>query len=130
MLYKCIMSSLSEVGKNKIDVWRDQFFEAGQPSGVLLLKIVLRESHIDSNATASSIRTQMSKLYTYIEEVGDDIVKFNTHVQMLIQGLAARGETSTDLLIYLFAAYKAVKDKEFVKYIKEKESRYEEGEPL
>jgi hypothetical protein len=60
-------------------------------------------------------------------DIGSDIIKFNAHIKLLVQGLAACGQTTNDLLIHLFTGYKAASDKEFVKYIKEKESLYEEG---
>lgn len=127
MLYNCIMNSLSPEGKDKVELWRDDFHIGNLPSGVLLLKVLVRESHIDSNATATSIRTQMAKLDEHMVEIGSDIPSFNLHVKELISSLAARGETSTDLLVNLFNAYKAAGDEEFVKYITDKESRYDEG---
>ena len=45
-----------------------------------------------------------------------------------MEGLASRGQESTDLLVHLFNAFKQAGDGEFVKYIKEKESQYEEGQ--
>ena len=130
MLYECLMNSLSDKGRAKINIWKHQFFVHGLPSGVLLLKVIVRESHIDSNATASLIRTQLARLDSYISDVGNDITKFNAHVKLLMQGLRARGETSTDLLVNLFTGYKSASDQEFIKYIKEKESRYEEGRAI
>jgi hypothetical protein len=127
MLYHCLMNSLSVTAKESILMWEDEFNVNGKQSGVLLYKVIVRESHIDSNATSTSIRTQMSNLSTYIQEVGGDIQKFNKHVKLLVQGLAARGERSTDLLVNIFNAYKSVKDETFIKYVVEKESAYEEG---
>ena len=47
-----------------------------------------------------------------------------------VEQLAARGETSSDLLINLFAAFMAVPDKKFVEYIEKQKDRYDEGEEL
>jgi hypothetical protein len=96
------------------------------PSGLLFLKIVIRESYLDSNATSSMIRTQLSK-DTYIGQVGNDINKFNKHVQALLEALNVRSETTSDLLTNLFKGNAACSDKTFVRYIADKQAEYEEG---
>jgi hypothetical protein len=127
MLYKCLMKSISKEGKSKITIWKDQYHINGMPSGNLLLKVIIRESHLDTNATISNIRTNLSNLDTYMLKVGGDITKFNTYVKELIDSLTARGETTTDLLINLFKGYLAVEDKSFNSYIMKKKENYEEG---
>ena len=109
---------------------QNKFIINGIPCGVLLLKVLIQVSAIDSNATVSSIRSQMGDLHEHIVEVGCDIIKFNEHVMLLVEKLSQRGQTSTDLLVNLFKACKAVRDQEFVQYIKDKESWYEEGHAL
>jgi hypothetical protein len=69
-------------------------------------------------------------LSSYIVQIDCDITKFNDYVSRLDQSLAARNETSQDLLVNVFKAYKAVRDQEFVKYIEQKESNYEDGNNL
>jgi hypothetical protein len=51
MTWKCLMSSVSVAGKNKITIWwRDQQHNVqNRASGNLLLKIIIRESHLDTN---------------------------------------------------------------------------------
>jgi hypothetical protein len=128
MLFKCLMNSISKEAKNKILIWRNQYSINGYSSGNLLLKIIIRESHLDTNATTSSIRTKLSRLDTYIVTIASDITKFNGYVRFLIDSLAARGETSNDLLTNLFKGYGAATDKVFVEYIGRKLEKYEEGE--
>lgn len=127
MLYNCLMNSLSMEGRLKVQVYEEEYTVNEHMSGVLLLKVIIRESHIDSNATTSSLRLQIANLDDYMGEVNCDILKFNAHVYHLQEGLRARGEISTDILVNLFKAYKAVTDKKFVEYIEEKESRHDEG---
>jgi hypothetical protein len=74
-----------------------------------------------------SIRAQLSELDKYMEKVNFDIEKFNHHVDTLMERLAARGQTTHDLISNLFRAYKTVKDHEFMRYITQKESDFEEG---
>jgi hypothetical protein len=130
MLFKCLMNSISKEGKNKILIWRQQYTVDEFSSGNLLLKIIIRESHLDTNATTSSIRTKLSNLDSYIMTIGSDITKFNGYVRLLIDSLAARGETSNDLLTNLFKGYEAATDKTFVDYTGRKKERYEEGEDV
>ena len=129
-LHLCLMNSLTQAGKDKVRLWSDQFILNGRESGILLLKIIIRESHLDTNVTTNSIRTQLSNLDEYITTIGCDIIKFNEHVKRLIEQLKARGGETHDLLTNLFKAYTAVKDARFVDYANEKLSRYEEGEQM
>jgi hypothetical protein len=51
MLYECIWNTLSKTGRSKVWVWKDEFHINAVPTGILLLKIVIREAHIDTNPT-------------------------------------------------------------------------------
>lgn len=129
-VYQCMMNSLSKIGREKITVWRDQYHVGSLPSGALLLKIIIRESHSDTQAQTAYIRNQLSSLDTYMESVGSDVEKFNIHVRSLVQQLKARGETTQDLLVNLFKGYKAAQDSKFVEYIEKREDEYEDGENI
>ena len=122
------MNSLTQAGKDKVHLWSDQFILYGRESGILLLKVIIRESHLNTNATTNSIRTQLSNLDEYITTIGCDIIKFNEHVKCLIEQLNARGGETQDLLTSLFKAYVSINNASFVDYIKEKLSWYEERE--
>jgi hypothetical protein len=70
-------------------------------SGVALLKVIIRESHIDTNATINQIRTKLSNLVIYISNNNSGIGYFNTYVKLLVQSLRARNQTISALLINL-----------------------------
>ena len=90
----CLMNSLIQAGKDNVRLWSDQFILSGRESRILLLKVIIRESHLDTNATTNLIRTQLSNLDEYITTIGCDIIKFNEHVKRLLEQLnARRGET-------------------------------------
>ena len=127
MLYRCIMNSLSDEGKAKVLIWKDEYQVNGYELGIALAKVVIRESHLDTNATVSTIRTQLSNLDKFILTIGSDITKFNQHVKLLVSSLRARKEETKDLLIYLFKAYLAVQDQVFVRYVEDKKTDYEDG---
>ena len=129
-LYRCLMASISKEGKKKILVWEDQYTIDGYGSGNLLLKVIVRESHLDTNATSASIRTKLTDLDRYLPSIGHDILKFNTYVKLLVDGLKSRGETTQDLLVNLFKGYMACSDSEFVSYMKRKLDYFEEGNSM
>ncbi len=114
------MNSISKEGKTKILIWKKQYTVGNCSSGNLLLKIIIRESHLDTNATTASIRKKLSSLDTYVLTIGCDITRFNGYVRLLIDSVAARGERTQDLLTNRFKGYQAVNDKVFVSYIDRK----------
>lgn len=130
MIYNCLMNSINTEAKKKITIWRDQYTINGEFSGILLLKVLIRESHLDTNATVTMIRTRLSNLDTYIQTIGNDITKFNGYVRVLVDGLSARREVTNDLLTHLFKGYAACSDQKFVEYIGRKQEQYEEGEDV
>ena len=132
MLYKCLMASLSNSAKKRISLWSEQYRigDNNLCSGVALLKIIVRESHLDTNATTNQIRTKLSNLDSYILTVDSDIGKFNQYVKLLIQSLTARNQKTSDLLINLFKGYGAVSDEVFRAWLMRKQDDHEEGEEL
>ena len=127
MLFHCIMNSITSDAKTNITIWESEYMVNNIPSGPLLLKIIIRESHIDTNATSSAIRLRLSNLDTYIGTINDNIPKFNLYVREQMIELAVRGQTSDDLLTNSLKGYLAVTDRNFHRYIEEKQERYEEG---
>ena len=107
-------------------VWEYQYKIKGRPSGNLLPKIIIREIHLDSNAMTTLIWNQLSLLNHFITTVGCDITKFNAHVQLLLEGLASRGETTHELLSNLFKGYAAASNNKFTKYTEHKKEEYED----
>ena len=54
-LYRCLMASISTEAQAKVYVWSAQYTIDDFRSGILFLKIIIRESHLDRNATSSQI---------------------------------------------------------------------------
>ena len=135
MLFNCLMNSLSKEARMKIEAWEKEYIienNAGTTShsGNLLLKVIIRESHLDTNATTQSIRMKLSNLDDHMLKISSDVTQFNGYVKLLVRSLQARGQRSEALLTHLFKGYLAASDKNFVKYINEKKDRYEEGEEI
>ena len=127
MLHDLIMNSLSPTGIQRIQIWTNETKVNGEDAGGCLFKVVIRESYLDSNATVTTLRLNLTNLDRYIETNGSDIVAFNAYVQSQVDGLASRGHTSLDLIVNLFKGYKAVKDDRFQDYIQKIEDGHEDG---
>ena len=130
-LYHCLYNSLSKVGRDKVSLkeaaYTIEVDGVEMQCGVLLLKVIIQESSIDTNATTSAIRMALASLDEYMPTVGDNITKFNQHVSAQVELLKARGHQTHDLTVNLFKAYGTVKDSKFREYIAQKESEYEEN---
>ena len=113
MLYHCLVDSLFKVAKAKVSIRNSQYKVNRITVGNLLLKFIIREIHIDTNASMASIRTQLRSLDAYIGTIGCNITKFNAYIKLLLAGLSARGETSHDMLTNLFQGCKAESDSVF-----------------
>ena len=66
MMYQSIIKSLSKAAKNKIELRKKEYVIDGTPSANLLIKVLVRECHLDTNATVSTIRANLSRLDEYI----------------------------------------------------------------
>ena len=135
-LYKCLIASLSQVGRNKVNTDKNQYIlkddlERDAYSGNLLLKVILNKSVVDNRSGAYAIRMELSELPDLIAKINFNITKFNTRVKTLVNDLSRRGETSADLTFNLFRAYKSVPVPEFITFIdriKDEQDEKEDGE--
>lgn len=126
-LYMCLISSLSPEGLSKIMVWESEFTIHDITSGPLLLKVIIRESDIDMNASIRNVRNKLSNLDKYLPSIEGNITKFNLYVKNLLAELNSHGEGTQDLLVNLFKGYSSATDKTFLTYIQHKEDEYDEG---
>jgi hypothetical protein len=117
-MLSCIKESLSDAGKLKILSESDKWTVNGKESGVLLFKIIMQKAVIDTRATSSFFRENLTSLDTYITTIDSNIELFNQYVNINRAGLQARGEKTDDLIINLFKAYLNVADQNFVEYMK------------
>ena len=63
----------------------------------------------------------------YVLSNGTDIVAFNAYEQSQVDGLAAHGEITNDLIVNLFKGYRAMKDQAFLNYLQMIENAHEDG---
>lgn len=126
--FGCLMNTLSEDAKKKINLKRDLFTVNGTGVGPLLLKTIVQTAYVDTRSTVLHLREQLSRLDEYMQDIKSDVELFNNHVKTLVSGLNARGEQTLDLLANLFKGYMAVSDTAFIEFIKRKKDAYEEGD--
>lgn len=62
-----------------------------------------------------------------LSTLNNNITSLNSFVMVTLDQLAARGETTTDLLANLFKAYLSTGDRVFTSYIEKKQEEYDEG---
>ncbi len=91
LLYEYIMNSISTECKAKLTIWKSEYRCRQLPSGNLLLKVLICECHLDTNATVGGIRNRLSALDLYLPTIGYNITKFNMYVKNLVDKLQARG---------------------------------------
>ena len=126
-IYACLAESLTTEAKNKVALETHKFVVQETNDGLLYFKVIVGLAHIDTRATVMVIRTRLSSLDTKLVELQDNIIELNQFVKTQTDGLEARGETTEDLLVNLFKAYKACGDEEFLSWTKKKEDDYNEG---
>ena len=92
-----------------------------------MFKLIVKKSVIDTIATSTYLRENLTNLDIHITTVNSDIEHFNQYVKVNMYGLKARGERTDDLMINLFKAYQVASDGEFVRYIITKRDQYDYG---
>jgi hypothetical protein len=129
-MYMCLFSSLTEAAQNRITVWAPDYTIHSIKSGPLFLKVIIRESHANTNATTRKIRSKLMALDVHLASLNFDVTKLNSQVKIWVQQLQARGESTQDLFANLLQAYKTSPDANLVKYVKQKINDYNEGDDL
>ena len=115
------------IRKTKVNIWSEEYSIGPQKSVNLLIKVVIKGSHLDTNGKTSQIRIQFIPLDDFMLTCGHDISKFNGNDKVLLNLFKARVETKNDLLTNIFKGYTACSNKVFVKCITHKQKRYIEG---
>ena len=129
-MYECLVNSLTESARVKIAPDSEQYTINGVRCGPLLYRYMMARASIDTRATLSFIRENISNLDTYIATVGSNISTFNEYVKRQRLSLSARGGVTHDLLTNLWKAYQNASDRDFVEFIKRKKDAYDEGEDI
>ena len=98
-------------------MWKDEYTMYNHVLDNLLFKILVCESRLDTKTTTMCLWNSLSNLSTCINNVGDDILKFNTYAKDLVRSLYECRECSSNLLINNTKGYLAYEDKQLKYYI-------------
>jgi hypothetical protein len=96
-------------------------------SGILLFKVILRESMVDASVDPSVIRTQLSELSAKFEELGFDIRRLNDFASNDIGELTQCEQESTDIKTHLVNAYLSHPDERVTDYVMALEDKQKDG---
>ena len=130
IVYYCIINTITEDANSQIINEEARYVIDGINSGPLLFKFLMNVVTIDTRATITNLRMDLSSLDSYIGVVQFNIDKFNLYVKEKTKQLRNRGETSQDVLVNLFRAYEMVPDTTFNNWLIRKKGNYEEGSDL
>ncbi len=107
MLYTCVYNSLSPAAQQRISLQPARVQATnGLPSGIMLLKVVLTMSSVDTRASVALLWSKLnSGMPEMMESHGNNVIEFNDEVRLVQSKLLARGEDPTPIVPQLFKVY-------------------------
>ena len=127
MMYVFLQGSLAKGAKRRMALQHHEYDINGTPDGPCFLKALLSVYFVETMATNFVLREQLIDLPNAMKRYKSDVASFNQYVNEITNNLTAGGESSSDMLVYLFKAYKEVKDTNFLTYMAHKKEAYEDG---
>ena len=99
MMYECLSNSLTKAAFDKVSAEADSYtYTMGDQQyedGPSFLKCIISETEVDTRATTSLVRYNLSTLDKYMVTVKYDIIAFNEYVKDQRKVLVSRGEDVT-----------------------------------
>ena len=131
MMYVFLLKSISQEAQSRMVPDDASFCVTAENilSGPAYLKVLLTKFAAATNATSYHICENLHNLLKKMKSLNNDIERLNTYVKVQLADLAAGGQSTMDLIVFLFTSYLSVKDSEFVEYTKLKKSAYDESPP-
>ena len=108
-------------------LYADVYTVANVPAVSALLKQIIILTRVDSPASTMHIREMLIESKSKLLLLKGNITEFNQWVRKQMGHLHAHEQEAVDLLYYLWKAYKAAPDDEFVVYIKDLKSQCGDG---
>lgn len=128
MMYEFLHNSFTDTARIRLSVKSDKFeinnIQDGPPS---YLKVLLIKFYVETNATNFHLRECLHHLPLKMKELKSNVANFNDYVQNIVSNLPSGGQTSSDLIVFLFLAYLEVEDSTFKKFIKRRKEEYDDG---
>ena len=128
MFYYFLVDSLTNEFHTMVLLYADVYTIANIPVASSLLKQIIILTRVDNPASTMHIREMLIESKHKLLLLKGNITEFNQWVCNKQMGwLHAREQEAVDLLYYLWKAYKAAPDDEFVIYIKDLKSQCNDG---
>ena len=120
MMFEFLCNSFTSVARAHVTIEPNKYMVGpdNTADGPCFLKVILLKFHVKTMATNYHLTTQLIALSKTIVTMHSNIATFNLKVTEITTKLAAGGEDSSNLLVYLFLAYLEAEDKDFVNFIK------------
>ena len=127
MFYYFLADSLTNEFHTMVFLYADTYTVTNVPVPSALLKQIIVPTRVDNPASKMHIREMLIESKQKLLQLKGNITEFNQWVRKQIGHLHSREQEAVDLLYYLWKAYKAAPDEEFVVYIKDLKSQSNDG---
>ena len=127
MFYYFLSDSLTYEFHAAVLLYAEMYTVTNIPVASSLLKQIIILTRIDNPASTMHIHETLIESRSKLVTLKGNITEFNQWVRKQTGRLHAREQEAVDLLYYLWKAYKAAPDEEFVTYIKYLKSQYDDG---
>ena len=127
MFYYFLADSLMNEFRTTVLLYSEVYTVTNIPVASSLLKQIIILTRVDNPASTMHICEMLIKSKHKLLLLKGNITEFNQWVRKQMGRLHAREQEAVDLLYYLWKAYKAAPDKEFVTYIKDLKSQCDDG---
>jgi hypothetical protein len=132
MLFNCLRKSMTNEVYALVTIEPERYvFEVNQEilvDGPCFLASIIDHTYTNTKANTEAARENLSSLAKYMDSLVDSNVdKFIPYVKEQLETLAAGGETTNDLITYLFKGCSEVKDKTFREWIRQKKLACKDG---
>ena len=105
MLKTLLLASLSEEAYATVMSDRQDFQVQGVECGLLLLKVILSHSAVETTVDPDLIRTQLSRSAAKFAKLNYDVSSFNKWINLKVGQLRQHGKTSSDLGSHIMHVY-------------------------
>ena len=127
MFYYFLVDSLTNEFHTMVLLYADIYTVTNIPVASSLLTQIIILTRVDNPASTMDIREMLIESKRKLLLLKGNITEFNQWVCKQMRCLHAREQEADDLLYYLWKAYKAAPDEEFVVYIKDLKSQSDDG---
>ena len=127
LFYYFLADSLTNDFRTTVLLYADMYSVTNVPVASSLLKQIIILMRVDNPASTMHIWEMLIESKSKLLVLKGNITEFNQWVRKQMGRLHAREQEAVDLLYYLWKAYKAAPDDEFVVYIKDLKCQCDDG---